>query len=770
MHLSSALRVPDAVKTVAENVSSALKILNTSPAHQNASPTEIRRSRHHIGQTTGQRASPHIRPQDNFLRRQGTSSLSYCPNVLHTEYNFVDSQQLHSLPPGELAYLASKDCLTLPGPDAMDEFVEQYFKRIHPSLVSSETLRQCGFTDRRDARKQLYNRAKMLFELRTEKRSHANAQGAVLLTHYTSAADPQAGSLWVTRAIEHAMLIDAQPSLLEEDVSISLKKRLWWSILLRDRSLCIGLRRRPQVTSISFHGWSEWLSADDFAEELHQSRVYDYDTKKRLFMALQKQCELAVLLTDLVSLAFIPRRSHRRLLSMAEFQSLLSRIKTIKKSLDEWKQPAQPLVSPDKLPTSEGSDAVATLTYLTYMYYYAARVDLAQYAAFILEENIFYAGDKYNTLIVDIGNDLRNGIGGLSLVMEHFSVNGHAGDLPLSVLGYVSMPLVLAAVDLKLSPSREEMEIRQKRLTSLSKIIRHSEALYDVTDFVAIGTNYILQLAYATTQNLFLEKKPPLFLAQSTESDNTLPSPGSQFNTTSVSTSSRSIKPSSWQEAFVRCPRAYLLISTCVDYSLAIGRLPSASNLPEIVRELPAMGVIARLPWTSDIPTFNSGSPFLNQHHPADTRSYSTDRRDSLGAITIDTESDQSPPQHAVQINHIPSPEQYANYATTPPVITGEQLQYVNGVTDETSYEGDAPNLDFMDFEECQDMAESMTETCAFTIPLELMAQTESQSLEQPMFDGCGANTTLPPAIKGIDSTLFDSFFHEAFEQNWAVS
>ncbi|KAJ5143400.1 uncharacterized protein N7515_002187 [Penicillium bovifimosum] len=780
------------------------------PAHQNAGPNGIKRARHNMGQPTGQRPSSHIRSPDNFSDSHGTSPPSRCPNVLHTEYSFVDSQQLRSLPSEDLLFLASKDCLTLPGPDAIDEFVEQYFKRIHPSvpvldeasfwnvyssnqpsgskislfvlqsllfascpLVSLDTLRQCGFKDRRDARKQLYNRAKLLFELRTEKRSHANAQGAVLLTHYTSAADPQAGSLWVTRAIEHAMLIDAQPSLLMEDVSLSLKKRLWWSILLRDRSLCIGLRRRPQVTSINFQGWSDWLSADDFTEEMHQSRVYDYDTKRRLFAALQKQCELAVLLTDLVSLAFIPKRTPRRFLSMAEFQGLLSRIKTIKKSLDEWKKPAQPLMSPHKLSTSEGSDAVATLTYLTYMYYYAARVDLAQYSAFILEENLFYAGDKYSTMILDIGNDLRNGIDGLSLVMEHFSVNGHAGDLPLSVLGYVSMPLVLAAINLKLSPSREEMEKRQKRLSSLSQIIRHSEALYDVTDFVAIGTNHILQLAYATTQNLFLEeKKPQLFLPQ-TETNNSLSSPGVQSNT-SVSMSFKPAKPSSWQEAFIRCPRAYLLISTCVDYSLAIGRLPSASSLPEIVRDLPAMGVIARLPWTSEIPTLNSGSPFSSQvhrqHHPAYARSFSADRRDSPGAVTIDTESEQSPPQHAVQMNYVPSPERYSHYPATPPMMTEQQLQYISGVSGQASYEDSAPNLDFMALPECQDIPENMTETCVFKIPLELMGETESHPLDQSMLDGYGANTALPPAIKAIESTLFDSFFHEAFEQNWAVS
>lgn len=209
----------------------------------------------------------------------------------------------------------------------------------------------------------------LLFELRTEKRHHTTAQAAVLLTHYTSAEEPQAGSLWVTRAIEHAVLIDAQSSLLVENVAISLKKRLWWSILLRDRSLCIGLSRRPQVTSMSLHGWSDWLSTDDFSEELYQSQVYDYDTKKRLLEALQKQCELAVLLTDLVSLAFNHEKTPRRLLSMIEFQGLLSSIQNIKKSLDEWKMPDQPLISPTKTSTSEGLDPVAMLAYMTYMYY-----------------------------------------------------------------------------------------------------------------------------------------------------------------------------------------------------------------------------------------------------------------------------------------------------------------------------------------------------------------------------------------------------------------
>lgn len=73
------------------------------------------------------------------------------------------------------------------------------------------------------------------------------------------------------------MLIDAQPSLVIDNFGKSLKKRLWWSILLRDRSLCIGLRRRPQV----YVEYWDWLEEDDFEEEIQYSKVYDKATKDR---------------------------------------------------------------------------------------------------------------------------------------------------------------------------------------------------------------------------------------------------------------------------------------------------------------------------------------------------------------------------------------------------------------------------------------------------------------------------------------------------------
>jgi hypothetical protein len=71
----------------------------------------------------------------------------------------------------------------------------------------------------------------------------------------------------------------------------------------------------------------------------------------------------------------------------------------------------------------------------------AAKVDLAQFAAFVLEENLFYAGDSYSDMVLHISGNLGDGVEGLNIVMEHFSLNGHADGLPLSVLVLPSLAI-----------------------------------------------------------------------------------------------------------------------------------------------------------------------------------------------------------------------------------------------------------------------------------------------------------------------------------------
>jgi hypothetical protein len=60
-------------------------------------------------------------------------------------------------------------------------------------------------------------------------------------------------------------------------------------------------------------------------------------------------------------------------------------------------------------------------------------------------------------------------------------------------------------------------------------------------------------------------------------------------------------------------------------------------------------------------------------------------------------------------------------------------------------------------------------ENYALGNPPELINQTleGEPPLEHPGFDTSAA--TLPQSIKAIDSLLFDTFFHEAYDKNWSV-
>lgn len=48
-------------------------------------------------------------------------------------------------------------------------------------------------------------------------------------------------------------------------------------------------------------------------------------------------------------------------------------------------------------------------------------------------------------------------------------------------------------------------------------------------------------------------------------------------------------RPTSWDEAYLRYPRAYLYISTSVEYSLSFGRMPAESVFPQQVRHVPSL-------------------------------------------------------------------------------------------------------------------------------------------------------------------------------------
>lgn len=201
-----------------------------------------------------------------------------------------------------------------------------------------------------------------------EASNFAKAQGAVLLSLHTSAEDPKNGSLWLAAAIQIARPLEPDTILRYNGADkLPMIKRLWWSILLRDRSLSLGLRRYPQMTSVNFITDANWLHEDDFADEFKHSKVYNEDTKRQLFAALQEQCRLAVLLTDIVSNVLTSAGQLPRVRPKEEDERSATIIQDTKAQLIQWKN--ESALSPGSRTVSIAHEFVHFFLHVTYMYY-----------------------------------------------------------------------------------------------------------------------------------------------------------------------------------------------------------------------------------------------------------------------------------------------------------------------------------------------------------------------------------------------------------------
>lgn len=169
-------------------------------------------------------------------------------------------------------------------------------------------------------------------------------------------------------------------------------------------------------------------------------------------------------------------------------------------------------------------------------------------------------------------------------------------------LGYVAMPLVLNAIDLKLSRSKGEISNKSRTLSGLGKIYSRLKEIYDVAEFIGTQTDDILQLAYITSRQIFqigdstggsssIGSSVSIDSSTPWEQDKTL----TAFPTSSAPLVAR--RAGNWHEAFLRHTRSYLLLSTTVAYSFSVGRLPQVDSLPDLVRFIPPIGRI-QLPWT----------------------------------------------------------------------------------------------------------------------------------------------------------------------------
>ncbi|KAF9884563.1 hypothetical protein FE257_001508 [Aspergillus nanangensis] len=608
--------------------------------------------------------------QGNIYNVNAHSSVVEGGHTIFPGQYFLNLERLSSLPMSDVHLLMVNGCLEIPPKPALDVFLRKYFLLLHPlvpilneaefwggylqssespsypprvslfvfqamllascAFVPIETIHQCNFRDIHEARRVLYNRAKILYDTGFEKDALARAQGSLLLTFHTTAEDPQATMTWNICAIQNTVAMGIDGNHPSRDSMIIAKKRLWWSVFVRDRLLWLGRHRRPQFISANFHMPVGYLEEQELLDEIMSSPVHTPDAKRLLFRVFQAQCHLAIILTDVIAIAFSVSEGYYPTLSAEELHASLAQVGVLRSRLVKWKDDLQRSLHHTDISRQE---AVETVTNLLWMHYQSARMALAHHETFLVEHNSAVIQDRSATILLTIAKELKDCVFHITQKMAYFASQNLAENIPLSVLASCGTPMVLSAIDVKLSSSYSEMLDRRRALDSCSEVIKQSSKVYDVTEFFSQGTNHILQLAYAITKNLFLNDG----VTQPKKATHDRPSRANSGLRNGEITDQGVVDPpfsglriNGWVEAFLKYPRAYLVLSTCIDHSLATGRLPKDEFLPPLVRGMiSAVLGLPKLPWTIATPA-NSSDIIPSDHAIEDRRRFHGRNKETL--------------------------------------------------------------------------------------------------------------------------------------------
>ncbi|KAF4339003.1 cutinase transcription factor 1 beta [Fusarium beomiforme] len=537
-------------------------------------------------------------------------------HVLYSYYSFL-VLDMSGLEPDDVHYLESRSCLSVPAPDALDDFVREYFLHVHPGLplldeaifwsiysgdqepqcestislfllqamlfascscqfVPFSTLKSLGFTSRRNAREKYYRRAKvsrLTHKSGLGKDHVSNAQGALLLSYYAISQDrARNNSILLATAIHLAQDAGADQFHKRSDPKSPLTnklKRLWWCCIVRDRILPLGVRRQLQITSIDLnHGH---LTEQDFEQEIQESQVYSTQNKRNLIQLFTSLCELAIPFTSVIQTVYGTGQSGIDTISpiIQNQQKISESIRLCEISLDAWfDKAAIQFPTPAGIISSEKS--LVLYTNLMYIYYYSARVALYQYEAFVI--SLASPGVGLYDRLHQIRGQLEDAQLGITDNLKELVQLKVARFLPVSIAAYAALPLVLHILDVKLAKLPSQTARKQGRLNIYMETMKGLHNLYDGIDDIWACIRGAMDYAISGTRDTS-SQQPSLNL------DNAL---------CSRSTDAL-LAIDDWGNFLLREPILYFRLSRTLDLSLAAGHYSEDSSLTVLLRS-------ARLP------------------------------------------------------------------------------------------------------------------------------------------------------------------------------
>ncbi|PQM43872.1 hypothetical protein VE01_10768 [Pseudogymnoascus verrucosus] len=537
-------------------------------------------------------------------------------NPSHSEYHFIEFDDFSELSVEDIRFLKAQGCFQIPAMPALDRFVQQYFLHVHPllpmideanfwnvfnnnsdghgqpfkisiftfqamlfsccSFVPLDTLHDVGFRNVRHARATLYRRAKALFDFDGKRDLISTSQGALLLSQAPDNHNRRINTFWLGVAIQFAKDANAPQYDLDQAITEkqrNVKKRLWWCCILRDRILPLGVRRPLFITNAHFDFGNSPLTANDLDEEISYSNVYDSETKRSLAELLEVLCNLAVCLTDIIMILYPINGNPTTSLNELGLTRLRVHIERGKADLSQWFDNASVhFPTPAGLGDTHGS--VILHTNVVYIYYYSARMALCHHEILLLEMDS-KSDTSYPRQLHKTKRELQEAVTFLADITKELLQLKLVRYLPVSVVPAASLLLVLHMLDVKLSSTKSQRSMRQRRLQVFLEVMNVLQSIYDSTDRVSDAIEQLI--AYFGPDDLLENTRAPT-LAGSWETQYSSPATFSS-NSASAETSSSTIND--WSDVLLRRRSCYLRIVMTLDITFSKGEFPKETDFPD---------------------------------------------------------------------------------------------------------------------------------------------------------------------------------------------
>ena len=245
------------------------------------------------------------------------------------------------LAPEDLVYLEKKGALSIPATPLRDELLRNFVEFVHPCLpllnvhdlvatidrndgsrpvslllfqaimfsamatVDIHFLKAAGYATRRDARREFFQRTRLLYDFDIEIDRISLIQSLLLMTYWYETPDDQKDSHhWMAIAVSLSHTIglhrNSEKSSAMDGSRKKLWKRIWWSVYIRDRLVALGMRRPTRIKNSDFD--VPMLTLDDFESDVLPDEPSCIPSECTVLRDLQKQRQLSLMCIEQVKL------------------------------------------------------------------------------------------------------------------------------------------------------------------------------------------------------------------------------------------------------------------------------------------------------------------------------------------------------------------------------------------------------------------------------------------------------------------------------------